>query len=124
MINMNQVFEVLEYILPVMFLIGTISSDENFSLLSGSKVQFTNAATITVLPTYDNAADQVRLDLIVYYSGSQIGGHTIFCTKTDLTAFTSSGDDDVLKFFNLCEQYSNDYLENLAENAACTFNVA
>ena len=123
MVNMENILDILSAILPLAFLLGTISSDANFSLISGSKLQFTSAATITVVATYDKSFDQVRLDLMVFYSGTQLGGHTLFCTKADITAYTASGADDVLKFFNLCEQYTDNYLENLAENSTCTFTI-
>ncbi|HMY36145.1 MAG TPA: hypothetical protein PKW36_08530 [bacterium] len=102
-----------------------ISADSNFYIQDGQPVTFkADTVKIYCFPTYDPQNDTCSVDVRVHIDGGeQVAGVRLEFTKAELTAFTASGADNVLKFQNLVEQAVDDYLETLADNSSVTFTI-
>ena len=101
-----------------------LTASGTYSLQTGTKVQYTTAATLTVTAIFDKANDAYTCQVQAIYSGTVQGGYTVTFGKSRLTSFTASGADDILKAFNLCEQAVKADLEALTENSGVTFTIS
>lgn len=102
---------------------ATIDPDTDFTLVSGTKTTYNGACTIEVYPTYLVDLDQVALDVRVYYSGTQVGGTTLYYSAAHVAGYTATGTGEVEQFQDACEQAVDDYLENLSENSGVNFTI-
>lgn len=120
--NMKKALFLILALLP--FAAGaTIDPDGTFTLVSGTKSTFDGACTVEVYPTYLVDLDQVAMDVRVYYSGTQVGGTTLYFTASHVAGYTATGTGEVEQFQNACEQAVDDYLENLSENSGVNFTI-
>lgn len=101
-----------------------LTASGTYSLDPGTKKQHTSSATLTVYALFDKASDTYTMRVDAIYSGIVEGGVVFTCAKSRLTGFTSSGADDILKAFNLCEQVVKNELESYAENSGITFTIS
>lgn len=120
--NMKKIIILILSLLP--FAAGaTIDPDGAFTLVSGTKNTFDGACTVEVYPTYIVDLDQVAMDVRVYYSGTQVGGTTLYFAASHVAGYTATGSGEVEQFQNACEQAVDDYLENLSENSGVNFTI-
>lgn len=104
-----------------------ITTSDSFAIETGSKTRFAGAA-VYCKPRVFADTEKVLVDVDVIddsalVDGGILGSVLLEFDYTDLTAFTASGANDILKFYNLVEQAVDDYLENLAQNASATFTI-
>lgn len=101
-----------------------LTASGTYSLYPGTKKVHQASATLTVAVMFDKVQDAYTCYVTAAYSGTPEGGYVVTFTKSRLTSFTSSGADDVLKAFNLCEQAVKADLEALSENSGVTFTIS
>lgn len=96
-------------------------------MVQNSKVML-DALELYVVPAVLYDDEQVRIEIRAFLGGTSVVGdvlavHTLEVSFTTLLANTSSGADEVEKFYNLAEQAVVDYLEAMPENASATFTI-
>lgn len=101
-----------------------LTASGTYSLYPGQKKTHASSVTITLTATFDKVQDAYTCYVTAAYSGTPEGGTILTYTKANLTAYTSSGADDILKAFNLCEQAVKGTLEGYAENSGVTFTIS
>lgn len=104
-----------------------ITTSDTFAIETGSKTRYAGAAIYSKPRVYaDTETVLVDVDIIddsALVDGGILGSVLLEFEYADLTAFTASGANDVLKFYNLVEQAVDDYLENLPQNSSATFTI-
>lgn len=104
-----------------------ITTSDSYAIETGSKTRFAGAS-IYCLPTVLEDSTEVRIELRILDSSSLVdsgilGGIVLTFANADLLAFTASGANEILKFYNLVEQTAKDYLEGLPQNSGATFTI-
>lgn len=101
-----------------------LTANAAYTLRTGTKTQLTTSATVYVRCMFDKTENQYKADVSARFQGTQVDGASFSYTQSELTAYTSSGANDVLKAFNLVEQAVKASLEALAENSGVTFTIS
>lgn len=101
-----------------------LTASGTYSLYPGQKKIHASSVTLTLTATFDKVQDAYTCYVTAAYNGTPEGGYIVTFAKSRLTSFTSSGADDVLKAFNLCEQAVKADLEAFAENSGVTFTIS
>lgn len=104
-----------------------ITTSDVFGIEDGNKLRFA-AASVYCIPTYYDDIELTGVEVRVIEDVSAVDVRVLASirlefTNTELTAFTASGANDILKYYSLVEQAVKDYLEGLTVNSSATFTI-
>lgn len=102
-----------------------ITTNDTYMVISGDKTNFVGAPIYSV-PTVHKDPGKVHIEMRILQADTAVDTgvllrHTLEFTNAEILAFTSSGANEIAKFYNQCEQAVKDYLEDL--NGGDTFTI-
>lgn len=101
-----------------------IIADANYAIRTGTKTQLRTAVELYLQILMDPPQEFFKVYVGAFNSGTQVDGAIFMLSRSEITAESATGSDEIDKLFNQIEKATATKLAALPENSGVSFTVS